>query len=183
MDVHIRVDLDADGPVVIKSAVGMAAADRLQHERDRLRRAAHPGVVALVGPAGDGAELRTRYAGEPVSRWSGAVPAVAGLGAAVAVTLADLHALGVVHGRLDDGHILLGDDGRPRLCGFSPPPVDACPADDVAALGAVLADLLARAPSGRRGRRASPGRHAPPLRCGPGRRHLGRSPRRGPAAP
>ncbi len=169
MDVHIRVDLDDDGPVVIKSAVGAAAADQLRHERERLRRAAHPGVVALVAPTGDGAELRTRYAGEPVARWSGSLPAVAGLGAAVAVTLADLHALGIVHGRLDDGHILLGDDGRPRLCGFSPPPGDARPADDVAALGVVLADLLARAPTGRRSRRAGPGPRRGGRRGGEGR--------------
>jgi hypothetical protein len=199
MDVHVRVDIDEDGPVVIKTATG-SAVERLRLEHQRLTRAVHPGVVALArrqpqadparpGPAADGLPpedgaspggtvppgditphrgsvlsgdpadvddavtyvLRTRYAGEPVSRWAGTVNGIAGLGAAVAGTLADLHALGIVHGRIDSGHILIGDDGRPRLCGLSHPG-DAAPADDVAALGDVLEDLLARAPAGRRRR-------------------------------
>jgi hypothetical protein len=179
MDVHVRVDIDEDGPVVVKSGTG-PAGDRLRHEHERLLRAVHPGVVALAGqpsgpapsdpaaddipsagaadPAGAGADdepdgyvLRTRYAGEPVSRWRGTIGDVAGLGAAVAATLADLHALGVVHGRLDADHILIGDDGRPRLCGLSHPG-GAAPSDDVTALGTVLGDLLARAPAGRRHR-------------------------------
>ena len=199
MDVHVRVDIDEDGPVVIKTATG-SAVERLRLEHQRLTRAVHPGVVALArrqpqpgparpGPASDGLPpedraspgdtvppgeiapprdsvpsgdpadaddldayvLRTRYAGEPVSRWTGTVNGIAGLGAAVAGTLADLHALGIVHGRIDSGHILIGDDGRPRLCGLSHPG-DAAPADDVAALGDVLDGLLARAPAGRRRR-------------------------------
>ena len=205
MDVHVRVALDGDGPVVIKSGTG-PAADRLRRERERLERAAHPGVVALapgpglaappgdqpastgsaappdpVAPPGDRSpgpgdgipggdrsvpdgqrdrgvsaddrdEVRTRYAGEPVSRWTGPPAAVAGVGAAVASTLADLHDMGIVHGRLDATHVLIGDDGRPRLCGLAEPG-DATPADDVAALGTLLGDLLARAPDTRRGPR------------------------------
>ena len=203
MDVHVRVDIDEEGPVVVKSASG-AAVDRLRREHDRLRRAVHPGVVALArrqpdpahrspdrpdpadpGPADRGSDdpgpadhgpddpgpadhgpggarsghpgsvgdsdtyhLHIRYAGEPVSRWTGTVSGIAGLGTAVAGTLADLHALGIVHGRIDGSHILIGDDSRPRLCGLSHEG-DAAPADDVAALAAVLADLLDRAPAGR----------------------------------
>jgi hypothetical protein len=149
MDVHIRVDLDGEGPVVVKSATG-AAVERLACERRLLERAAHPGVVSLAGSSGDPAELRTRYAGEPVARWTGSLPAVAGLGAAVASTLADLHDLGIVHGRLDATHILIGADGRPRLCGLSHPG-GATAADDVAALGAALVHLVERAPAERRG--------------------------------
>jgi hypothetical protein len=155
MDMHVRVELDDDGPVVVKSATG-PAAERVRHERRRLEQAVHPGVVALVhGPAPDGppdcdTELRTRYAGDPVSRWTGSVASIAGLGAAVASTLADLHDLGIVHGRLDATHILVGDDGRPRLCGLSHPG-DAARADDVAALGTVLDQLVERAPAERRG--------------------------------
>jgi hypothetical protein len=149
MDVHIRVDLDDEGPVVVKSATG-AAVERLTRERRLLERAVHPGVVSLAGtPGGDPAELRTRYAGEPVERWTGSLAAVAGLGAAVASTLADIHDLGIVHGRLDATHILIGDDGRPRLCGLSHPG-GAAPADDVAALGAVLDRLVEHAPAERR---------------------------------
>ena len=44
MDVDIRVDIDEDGPVVVKSALGRAVG-RLRHEHHRLSRAVHPGVV------------------------------------------------------------------------------------------------------------------------------------------
>ncbi|HEY2998845.1 MAG TPA: hypothetical protein VGJ43_09750, partial [Acidimicrobiales bacterium] len=153
MNAHLRLDDDAGGPVVVKTAARGAEA-RLAAEAARLTRAVHPGVVAaLPSPP---TELRTRYAGEPVTAWTGPVTRVAGLGAAVATTLADLHDIGLVHGRLDATHILLGDDGRPRLCGFAPPTpmFEPSPADDVAALGAILADLLERATDDRRGRRS-----------------------------
>lgn len=168
MDVHVKVMLEGDVPVVVKSASGRAA-DRLRREHDRLERARHPGVVALAAGRGapappqqshdqppDGEyELRTVYAGEPVSRWAGSLAAIAGVGAAVASTLADLHDVGIVHGRLDASHILIGDDGRPRLCGLSHPG-GASPADDIAALGAVLDELVARARPDRRGRLRRP---------------------------
>jgi hypothetical protein len=155
MDMHVRVDIDAEGALAIKSAAPGGEA-RLRAEAERLARAVHPGVVALVPPPGgeDGpltasGELRTRYAGEPVSRWQGSLAAVAGLGSALAATLADLHDLGMVHGRVDGSHVLVGPDGRPRLCGLAP--VDgAIPADDVLALGVLLADMVDRAPAGRR---------------------------------
>jgi hypothetical protein len=54
-----------------------------------------------------------------------------------------------VHGRVDATHILIGADGRPRLCGLSQP-ADAA-ADDVAGLGTVLDQLVSRAPSERWG--------------------------------
>src|SRR5262245_8392064 len=151
MDMHVRLDMDDNGPVVVKTATP-AAVDRLRLEIERLRQAAHPGVVAIVAVADPPAcELRTRYAGEPVGGWAGTPASVAGLGAAVATTLADLHGAGVVHGRVDASHILVGEDGRPRLCGFSHPG-PAAPADDVAALADVLSNLLDRARPSRGGK-------------------------------
>jgi hypothetical protein len=159
MSMQVTVALDAEGPVAVKTATGADDIARLRLEAERLEHAAHPGLVAVIGPGpavgADGAadgpagipadvELRTRFAGDPVSHWTGSVAAVAGLGAAVAATLADLHDIGVVHGRLDTTHILVGDDGRPRLCGLSHPG-GAAPSDDVAALGRVLGEVLARA--------------------------------------
>jgi hypothetical protein len=172
MSMQVTVTLDAEGPVAVKTATGADDVARLRLEAERLDRAAHPGLVAVVGPAtgeGDDAragrraedgaddgvegrasvEIRTRFAGDPVTHWSGSVGAVAGLGAAVAATLADLHDIGVVHGRLDATHILVGDDARPRLCGLSHPG-GAAPHDDVAALGRVLGEVLERATSGPR---------------------------------
>jgi hypothetical protein len=173
MSMQVTVALDAEGPVVVKTAHGADDVARLRLEAERLERAAHPGLVVVVGPptgedvdggsadsaaeqgadnsvAGHaGVELRTRFAGDPISHWGGSIGAVAGLGAAVAATLADLHDMGVVHGRLDATHILVGDDGRPRLCGLSHPG-GAAPDDDVAALGRVLGDVLERATPGPR---------------------------------
>jgi hypothetical protein len=167
MSMQVTVALDAEGPVAVKTAHTGDDVARLRLEAGRLERAAHPGLVEVVGPTRedvDGArtdraaeqgaddegegrvavELRTRFAGDPISHWSGSIGAVAGLGAAVAATLADLHDIGVVHGRLDPTHILVGDDGRPRLCGLSHPG-GAAPHDDIAALGGVLGEVLERA--------------------------------------
>jgi hypothetical protein len=172
MSIHVTVALDAEGPVAVKTATGADDVARLRLEAERFERAAHPGLVAVVGPATGGVdearadrgvddgtnesaegrasvEIRTRFAGDPVTHWSGSVGAVAGLGAAVAATLADLHDIGVVHGRLDATHILVGDDGRPRLCGLSHPG-GAAPHEDVAALGLVLGEVLERATPGPR---------------------------------
>jgi len=156
MSMQVTVALDTEGPVAVKTAIGAGDIARLRLEAERLQRAAHPGLVLVVGPApaedvgeapagGEAdVELRTRFAGDPVAHWTGSVASVAGLGAAVAATLADLHDIGVVHGRLDPTHILVGDDGRPRLCGLSHPG-EAEPHDDIAALGRVLAGVLERA--------------------------------------
>ncbi|HZA00558.1 MAG TPA: hypothetical protein VE575_17495 [Acidimicrobiales bacterium] len=157
MSMHVKVSLDGEGPVVVKTATGDDDRTRLRLEGERLAQARHPGLVSVVlARNGEEAELRTRYAGDPVSHWTGPVASIAGLGAAVAATLGDLHEIGVVHGRLDSTHILVGPDGRPRLCGLSHPGGPAAPADDVAALGRVLAELLERAPAERRGPRRWP---------------------------
>src|SRR5918994_4668733 len=151
MSMLVRVANDNDGPIAVKTATTDDDRSRLGLEALRLRRAGHPGLVAVVGAnalSADG-ELRTRFAGDPVSRWTGSVAHVAGLGAAVAATLADLHEIGIVHGRVDASHVLVGDDGRPRLCGLSHAG-DASPSDDVHDLGQVLHDLLRRLPPERR---------------------------------
>ena len=135
-----RVESVGDRPVVVKRAPG-PAGERLRREADRLERASHPGVVTVVhhGATDDGWELRTRHAGRPVSSVGRlTVSQVASLAAGVASTLADLHDLGIVHGRLDESHVLLGEHGRPVLCGFGDGEPPARPEDDVAALGGLL---------------------------------------------
>jgi hypothetical protein len=62
--------------------------------------------------------------------------------AGLASTLADLHEIGIAHGRIEASHVLLSDSGVPRLCGFGDGAVPASPEDDVAALGALLEQLL-----------------------------------------
>jgi hypothetical protein len=139
------VELDDAGAVVVKRAAGAAAAESLRQEGDRLRRAAHPGVVAVAGSARtpEGWELRLAHAGRPVSSLGALAPrAVAAVSASVASTVADLHDLGIVHGRLDATHVLVGEGGRPVLCGFGDGAGDAARHDDVAAIGRILGDLL-----------------------------------------
>jgi hypothetical protein len=151
MSMLVKVANDDHGPIAVKTATTDDDRARLDLEAQRLRTARHPGLVAVVGAnalSADG-ELRTRFAGDPVSRWTGSLAHVAGLGAAVAATLADLHGIGIVHGRVDASHVLVGDDGRPRLCGLSHAG-DASPRDDVHDLGRLLHDLLRRLPPERR---------------------------------
>lgn len=134
----------APGPLVVKRATG-DDVDRLVTEAQRLEAAAHPGVVELVGSGAtrDGWELRLAHGGRPLES-AGALPvrAVAGLAAGIAATLADLHDAGIVHGRIDASHVLIGPHGRPVLCGLGGDPVGATPADDVASLGTLLTTLL-----------------------------------------
>jgi hypothetical protein len=133
--------------IAVKAATTSAEIDRLAAEADRIRQVSHPGVVSFVDHRvhTDEAELHTLYVGTSLERWSGGLPQVAGLLAALATTVADLHDAGVVHGRLEPSHVLVRPDGRPVLCGLSPPPDGSVPGDDVAALGELLRTLLAGA--------------------------------------
>lgn len=149
------IDRDGDRPTVTKSATGPGVA-RLRVEAAILAAARHPGVVALVEPATvdeDGTvRVRTRFAG---SRTLANAPApdparAAAVVAALAGTVADLHDLGIVHGRLTPDHVILAADGRPILCGLAEATYAGRgshrPPDDVAALGELLRTLVATAP-------------------------------------
>lgn len=129
-----------DGPEVVRVAGDDAGRAALAREAERLGRARHPGVV----------ELRSVSVDELVMAWAGAetlatfrlpIAEAAGLLVSVSETVADLHRLGLVHGRLDPSHVVIGRDGRPRLCGMRGPDPGATqvgPADDVAALGRLI---------------------------------------------
>jgi len=146
MSISMEVRSEQDRPVVVKRADGVDIG-RLRAEGARLRAASHPGVVQLLSsaPSADGWELRTVHAGRAldVARPS-EVGHVASLAAGLAATLADLHAVGIVHGRIEPSHVLIGVHGRPVLCGFGADEAAprAEPADDVAGVGAVLTSLL-----------------------------------------
>lgn len=113
---------------------------RVETEAAVLAGLRHPGVVELAGME-DGL-LRTRWVeGRPLTEL-GPLPAdeMAGLVAAVAATVADLHEAGVVHGGIDATHVLVDAEGRPVLCSFGR---GGDPPDDVAALGRLLGSLAA----------------------------------------
>ncbi|HWC12599.1 MAG TPA: hypothetical protein VG455_15425, partial [Acidimicrobiales bacterium] len=157
----------------VKRAGDAATAARLRRERELLALAQLPGVVQLValeGPPHDPVLATARVDGPDLARASDLTDEeVAAVVAEVAVTLADLHELGIVHGAVVPGHVLLAPDGRPVLCGFGygaragePPVAEAplpaaavdaaraegaplTPASDVLALGALLDTMLATA--------------------------------------
>jgi eukaryotic-like serine/threonine-protein kinase len=166
----ITIDGSPGREMVTKHGHGARDRDRLQHEAAVLEAARHPGVVELVaGPGeGDGDSLTTAWAGDTsldiAARCS--VQEAAAVVASLADTVADLHGLGLVHGRIEPSHVILSPGGRPVLCGFaggghlgsvppdaSPPPDDYCdptaptgvplaPSTDVFGLGTLLHDLV-----------------------------------------
>jgi len=177
MTERTSVTTDAAGRRVAAKVAGNAEeAVRLEHEAELLEAARHPGVVELVGVDGHGvgAILLTAHLEGPPLAQVGRLPLEesAGILAALASTLADLHDLGLVHGAVSPDHVIVSPGGRPVLCGFAyggktgqpagprpPTPrafVDpACadaavlsPAFDVFALGALAAFLAPDPPAG-----------------------------------
>jgi hypothetical protein len=139
------VEVRGGDAVVVKRAAGGDAAERLRREGERLARASHPGVVPLVrsAPCGDGWELVVAHRGRPLAGLPRLAPGqIAAIVAGVAATLADLHEIGVVHGRLDASHVLVGDHGRAVLCGFADGGGSARAEDDVAGVGRLVTELL-----------------------------------------
>jgi hypothetical protein len=146
-----------DGPdrtSVRKRAITAGDRSRLQHEAGMLRAAAHPGVVELLSVEGgeppDGLVLR-RAAGGTLEGLERRPPeVVAGIGAAVATTLADLHDIGFSHGAVNAAHVLLDEEGRPLLCSFGrataggrEPELAARQRDDVRDLAVLLLEWAA----------------------------------------
>jgi serine/threonine protein kinase len=137
----------------VKVAAGPDGMDRLRAEADILRRAAHPGVVQLLesGPGTTGAwtiRLVRVPRGDLGAQGSWSLGEVAGYGAAVATTVADLHDLGIVHRRLTVDHLLVDDRGRPVLCGFGQATMTEGPrsavekAEDTTSLARTLRDRM-----------------------------------------
>ena len=119
-----------------------------------LRRMAHPGIVQLLGTEGadppDGLVLRTVSGGDLTALALPSVAVIAGLGAALATTVADLHAVGFSHGGIEASHVLLDEGGRPVLCSLGrsreasagSPDGERRYDDDVRALATMLLHLL-----------------------------------------
>jgi len=122
-------------------------AVRLEREAAQLESARHPGVVELVGVEGHGvgAILLTTHVDGPTLGRVGRLPLEesAGLLAALASTLADLHDLGLVHGGVSPDHVIVGPGGRPVLCGFAYGGHVGQPAGPVAAVPRQFADPAA----------------------------------------
>ena len=119
-----------------------------------LRRMAHPGIVQLIATEGagppDGLVLRTVSGGDLTAVALPSVAVIAGVGAALATTVADLHAVGFSHGGIEASHVLLDEGGRPVLCSLGrsreasagSPNGERRYDDDVRALATMLLHLL-----------------------------------------
>ena len=136
----------------LASFIKRGPADRLAREAALLQLARHPGVVDLVELRGEpDPVLVTRLVDGPSLAEGAVLPVddVAGLVAALATTVADLHRLGLAHNSILPEHVLMASGGRPVLCGLADGAHPGNPLDfacDVAALGELLRWLLARAP-------------------------------------
>ena len=126
---------------LVKRASDDAGRLRLRNEARVLRRARHPGVIAVLAWHEDPthAELTlARVAGPTLAEAPPADPVVAAcLVAAIARTIADLHHLGIAHRRVGAEHVLLASARHPVLCGFGDATDQATAGDreaDVAAL-------------------------------------------------
>jgi hypothetical protein len=142
-----------DDGLTYKRAGTAAERARLDHEAAVLRRVAHPGVVQLVGTEGvdppDALVLRTLSGGDLAGLGAQPVAVIAGLGAALATTVADLHAVGFSHGGIEAAHVLLDESGRPVLCSLGraeqigrSPGAALLRGNDVRALATMLLQLL-----------------------------------------
>lgn len=115
------VTTDATGRRVLAKMAGNAdEAALLDNEAAMLEAARHPGVAELVGVDGHGvgSVLLTAHVEGTTLATVGRLPVEEGAGllAALATTLADLHDLGLVHGSVCPEHVVIGPDGRPVLC-------------------------------------------------------------------
>ncbi|MCU1356192.1 MAG: serine/threonine protein kinase [Acidimicrobiales bacterium] len=167
--VTVEVETRHGEPVVVKRALDSEASARLARERDRLEAARHPGVVEMLDAATEPTAITCAWAGG--RSLETARPGLAGsvaLLASVASTVADLHDLGIVHGRIEPSHVVIDRLGRPRLCGMAGvPPTEPEPAasDDVGGLGRLIELLVGVGnesepiPSRRWGRRRWTGFH------------------------
>ncbi|MGY6500320.1 MAG: hypothetical protein ACXIVQ_05395 [Acidimicrobiales bacterium] len=141
----LRIDGSGERPAVTKRAPSPAVAARLRHEADMLRLVQIPGVVTLIGLEDEPVTLRTRFCASRTlaSAAPHSLPRAAGIVAALATTVAEVHERGVVHHRITADHVLLDPDGRPVLCGFAEASTDtAHAADDVRALGMLLTEMV-----------------------------------------
>ena len=141
---------------VYKRATIPSECRRLAREAHVLRTVAHPGVVRVLRSEGGdppSALVLEAVAGGALARVGTTMSpgAVARLGAVLAETVADLHAIGWVHGSLRPEHVLLDADSRPVLCGLGSAVQagevgdwDRRQRDELSDLARLLSSLLAR---------------------------------------
>ena len=168
MGTQVTIRTDGKRAIAVKSGTATGALTALTREAANLQQIRHPNVIEFIRfDVSDGlGEMWTVFAGDrtlasdPPKRLDDTYRVVASLAAAVA----DLHLMGVVHGRISPDHVIIGAEGRPILASFSsagsigeprPDLVNRHPSQDVADLGALMQFLLAKADDKKLSRRAN----------------------------
>jgi hypothetical protein len=157
MSERVRVGWSDGRLTAHKEAPAGPDADRLRREATVLEAAAGDGVVRLLALEADSDDtvcLRTEWVGNrslDTAVWRDP-HSIADVVLRLADLLALLHDRGLVHGRLDPTHVLLGRDSEPVLCGWAEGAAPGVPwldgadaptaADDVCALGEIMSRLL-----------------------------------------
>jgi len=142
---------------LVKRATSVEGRARLGVEAAVLRALAHPGVpqVVAVVEEDEATELHLVWVGpHSLATHPELPPATAALlVGAVADVVADIHDVGLVHGRITPDHVLVGPDGAPVLTGLAAVARadGAGLARDVADLGDLLPTLVAPGAPGRGG--------------------------------
>lgn len=153
-------DSDSDNVTVIKPPLGPTDSTR-RHEADLLERTHHRGIVELVeaieSPDGTALRLARVEGADDLSQpRSLSAAAIADVVRQVADAAAYLHGLGAVHSRIAPEHVLVDEQHRVVLCGFSgwrplsaggDAPAATTSAVDVAAMGRLLGLMVDRADS------------------------------------
>jgi hypothetical protein len=153
MLIAVRVDAGE----VRKRAESEQDRRQIQREAAVLTAVAHPGVVQLLTTEGDPVDtlvLRRVGTGSLDDLHHADVEVLAGVGASLATTVADLHEIGFVHRAITGPHVLLDEQGSPVLCGFGsalgPLPGSELAAHRVEDVRAIATILLERVPVGDR---------------------------------
>ncbi len=150
---------------VRKQAESEQEQRQIQQEAAVLTAVAHPGVVQLLTTEGDPVDtlvLRRVGAGSLDDLHHADAEVLAGVGASLATTVADLHEIGFVHRAITAPHVLLDEQGSPVLCGFGralgPLPGSELTAHRMEDVRAIATILLERVPVGDRRLRSVLGR-------------------------
>jgi hypothetical protein len=153
MPAEVSVGVDNAGrPIAIKQGFDASTRERIAQEATALAFAQQPGVVELASFEETEGRLCTAWASGGSLEECPDLPSATKTLATAAATLADLHDRGIVHGRVQPGHILLGSNSEAWLTGFAECSLDGSldRLVDLKAMGVLIEQIVARNASGPR---------------------------------
>ncbi len=139
-------------PMHGRCVLSLESPEVIEAKRSTLARLSHPGLRKSFGVLSvrQGiAHVTTHLAGVPLSRsdrrrYRRCPREATALGVALLELLEHTHERGVVHGRLQARHVIVGESIG--LVGFGQTPAGGCPQDDVEAVAGLLFELVTGEP-------------------------------------